>query len=104
LDAWLDSLSPPFSEYRLLAQSSRRYRALVAAGGWAPLPSTSLAEGDRGPAVATLRRRLAQEGYRLPATTDEAAFDPGLRTELLAFQQRHELPQTGRLDTETRAA
>jgi murein L,D-transpeptidase YcbB/YkuD len=105
LAAWLDSLPPPSPEYQALTFAARQYRAIVAAGGWSPLPArAALAEGDRGPGVVALRRRLAREGYRLPTTQDEELFDASVRSALSTFQRRHELPETGRLDAETRAA
>src|SRR5581483_11955760 len=67
LRAWLEALPPQHAEYARLRALLARYRAIAAAGGWPVLPEgPKLEVGAVGPAVATLRRRLAATGD-LPA-------------------------------------
>ena len=40
----------------------RRYSAIVARGGWQPLPDVKLQQGSNDPAVALLRERLLASG------------------------------------------
>lgn len=104
LEPWLRSLSPPYPAYRALESFAARYRALVAQGGWKPLPAGSLlGAGDRDPAVMALRARLALEGYAT-AGADPASFDRSLAAALATYQADRSLPVSGRLDAATRMA
>jgi murein L,D-transpeptidase YcbB/YkuD len=105
LRAWLAGLSPKGTDYRALQEAERRYRDIVAAGGWTPLPAGPvLAIGDRSPAAPALRTRLEREGYRLRPSVEPQLFDADVKAALTAFQRRHALPETGRLDVATRRA
>src|SRR5690606_3530296 len=83
-----------------LAEALARYERLVEAGGFAPVPDgPALAPGDRDPRVPVLRARLRATGdYEGVIGADPWLFDGSLRDALLAFQARHDLPQSGRLD------
>jgi murein L,D-transpeptidase YcbB/YkuD len=60
--AFLDGLVSPLAGYARLQDALRRYQALADAGGWSGLPpGPTLRPGDRDPAVAALRARLARE-------------------------------------------
>jgi murein L,D-transpeptidase YcbB/YkuD len=87
----LGLLAPPRGEYRRLREALVTLRTIAAAGGWPHVPEgAALREGDRGPRVAALRRRLAATG-ELPAggdTTGEV-FDAPLAVALGRFQERH---------------
>ncbi len=105
LTDWLASLSPPASAYRALTVVAKRYRQIVARGGWAKLPNSQvLGIGNRGVAVQALRRRLLAEDYNGGTGRDPSDFDAVLKDALVAFQRTHGLPRTGRLDAATRAA
>jgi hypothetical protein len=52
--------------------------------------------GSHGPNVLTLKRRLSELGYALPAV--DAGFGYGTYEAVLAFQKVHGLPRTGRVD------
>jgi len=105
LGPWLQSLAPANSQYRRLRDGERRYQAMVKAGGWAALPGKAkLREGDQDPQVATLRTRLAAEGYGAATATQPDRFDAALKTALIAFQAHHRLPKDGVLSPATRAA
>ena len=104
LAAWLASLSPTDPGYRGLQAAAASYRRLVATGGWRRLPAGKpIALGVTEPEVATLRERLALEGYSAPAA-DPQHFDPALATQLSRYQADRSLPPTGKLDPATRAA
>ena len=83
------------------------YQQLADADGWPELPAGPLLQaGQRDEQVALLRDRLRISGdfSGLPATADAWFFDIPLQQALQAFQQRHALPDSGRLDERTRAA
>jgi murein L,D-transpeptidase YcbB/YkuD len=75
------------------------YRDIAARGGWPSVPAlpagAKLALGASGPAVETLRRRLAVTGD-LPAGAAEGdTFDMAVEEGLRRFQLRHGLTTTG---------
>jgi murein L,D-transpeptidase YcbB/YkuD len=76
------------------AKASERYAAIVDAGGWPVVPN-ALSPGAKGPAVATLRRRLAVEGDIVGAEVNGAAWTPALTAAVKRFQFRNGLKQTG---------
>jgi murein L,D-transpeptidase YcbB/YkuD len=76
------------------AKASERYAAIVDAGGW-PVVSGDLKPGAKGPAVATLRRRLAIEGDIIGAEANGTAWTPALTAAVKRFQFRNGLKQTG---------
>jgi murein L,D-transpeptidase YcbB/YkuD len=104
LAPWLAALAPPFDGYKRLRAASARYRAIVAAGGWAPVADKLWRLGDADPGVAALRERLRLEGYAAAETPEAAVFDEGLGAAVSAFQQTHALAATGGLDKGTIAA
>ncbi len=76
------------------ALASERYLEIVRAGGWPIVPKgAALQEGSKGPAVATLRRRLAVTGDYQGSGGD--TFDGALTAAVKRFQFRHGLRQTG---------
>lgn len=84
--------------YAPLHAALRRYRDVAAAGGWPTVPEDLGATA----AVDALRQRLAASGDLETAGT--GAPDAALVEALRRFQQRHGLPETGRVDADTRAA
>jgi murein L,D-transpeptidase YcbB/YkuD len=77
------------------ALASERYLEIVRAGGWPSLPKgVTLKEGARGPAVATLKRRLAITGD-LEGDAGGDVFDGAVTAAVKRFQFRHGLRQTG---------
>jgi murein L,D-transpeptidase YcbB/YkuD len=89
----IGALPPVRDDYRRLRDALASLRATAAAGGW-PLvpPGPTLREGERGPRVQALRRRLAASG-ELPAGGDTGGdlFDAPLADALRHFQPRHGL-------------
>jgi L,D-transpeptidase YcbB len=101
----LSGLLPGHAYYAALRRDLARYQDL-ARTGWAGIPEGPVVGvGDSDESITTLRYRLAAEGLAPRGREGEAdSFDPPLAAALCGFQQRHSLPQTGRLDAATRAA
>lgn len=98
------SLAPPHPEYAALLEGLAGLRLQQELGPWPKLPRVvlPLAEEARGPAVASLRARLAR--------TDELddpggdLFDADLVAAVRHFQGRHGIEPTGVVDAATRRA
>lgn len=75
------------------SKASERYAQIVDLGGW-PTVGVSLRAGAKGPAVATLRRRLAAEDDTL-SDTRKQVWDNDLTAAVKRFQFRMGLKQTG---------
>jgi L,D-transpeptidase YcbB len=91
----LEQVRPRHAVYAGLVVALRQLRQAERAGGWEPV--TGLMRRDSaGPAVATLRRRLATSGD-LGAGVDTLSevFDRALEDAVRAFQQRHSLNADG---------
>ncbi len=101
----LDHLLPGHEYYAALRRDLARYEGF-AGRGWAVIPDGPVAgTGDFDGRVPALRYRLAAEGLAPQGKPErEDLFDAPLAAALCGFQQRHSLPQTGRLDAATRAA
>lgn len=109
----LDAMAPADPGYEALRARLAAFRALAASGGWqAPTPDVRvLRPGDRGPAVAEMRRRLIELGDAEAAApvkvaaagqasdshaaAAEALFDPALEEAVRRFQRRHGLNDDG---------
>jgi len=99
----LAALAPSHAAYDALRHGLSRYRALVAAGGWPRIgPGPTLALGDSGARVVTLRARLAASGDLAEAAGGicDAACEEAVR----GFQRRHGLEPDGLVGPETRVA
>ncbi len=75
------------------SKASEHYAHIVDLGGW-PVVGVSLKPGAKGPAVATLRRRLAAEDETLTDTRKQN-WDAELTAAVKRFQFRMGLKQTG---------
>ena len=83
-------------------QATERYRQIVAAGGWAAVPSArNLKLGSQGDLVVALRRRLAISGDLDPSAGTSPIFDSYVDAAVRHFQARHGLNQTGIVDQDT---
>ena len=102
--AYLAGLRPQSLDYTPLRAATERYFGYAVAGAWQPLTGTAvLGRKSKGPEVVALRARLAAEGYDAGAA-ESATFDEPLRKAVRQFQLLHQLPVSGRLDADTRAA
>jgi len=98
----LQSLLPTDPQYLLLVDALRRYRAIVAAGGWPLIPGTDELKIDkRDPRLPLLRRRLIAEGD-LDAAVDDGSVSR-VAEALRRFQARHGLDPDGRVGSRTLA-
>jgi murein L,D-transpeptidase YcbB/YkuD len=103
IQAALADLAPRQPEYQRLRRALARYRDFRSRGEWPRVPRGDLRAGQHGPGVHLLRRRLAASGD-LAADTSGDVFDRALERAVRAFQVRHGLESTGRVDAPTRAA
>lgn len=82
-----------------------KYKAIVKAGGWKPLPKGKLVRGSSGSAVGLLRARLTATGELEGSSSWTAEqFDYYLEKALMRFQASNGLAPTGIVDRRTRAA
>jgi L,D-transpeptidase YcbB len=106
----LRSLNPPYADYQRLTKALADYKAIMAKGGWNPVPpGPPLKPGDHGPRVAALRARLAASGdLAVPASSGQPApavdvYDGTVAAAVSHFQRRHGLEVTGKVDADTLA-
>ncbi len=107
LDKFLAGLPPRHSHYRTLKAALEDYRAIVAQGGWSPVPGgASLRPGDVSERIKAVRQRL--QGINPFLTTPDdavaATYDLPLEQTVLEFQQRHGLETDGIIGKKTVAA
>lgn len=77
------------------ALASERYLDIARSGGWPTVPKgLALKQGSKGPAVATLIRRLAMTGD-YDGTPGSDLFDDAVTAAVKRFQFRHGLRQNG---------
>src|SRR4051794_14090043 len=67
------------------ALAVERYQVIVEAGGWPGVPA-GLTPASKGAGVATLRRRLAIEGYLPVEASTSEEWGPDIDAALRAFQ------------------
>jgi murein L,D-transpeptidase YcbB/YkuD len=94
--------------YKGLKAELARLEAVVAAGGWAPIPGgKAIRPGATDPRLPLVRARLAATG-ELPreaaAAADSGAYDDALQAAVKLFQERHRLEADGAIDAATLAA
>jgi L,D-transpeptidase YcbB len=81
-----------------------RYQRIASKGGWPAIPGNRmLRPGDDDERVAVLRRRLRITGELGPGY-DDYAFDTGLESAVVRFQEHNGLRASGRVDQPTLAA
>jgi murein L,D-transpeptidase YcbB/YkuD len=102
-----DKVPPPISQYVLISSSTdqatgraiARYQKLVAAGGWARIPSgPSLKFGSSDKRVIALRRRLQMTGELSQGGKLSQGFDRGVHDAVIRFQTRHGLTPSGKVN------
>ncbi len=92
------STTPMLSTQTVAATETaiQQYRDLVAQGGWPSVPSSqTLKVGSKGPAVVTLRRRLAVTGDLAQDAGDSPIFDSFVQSAVKRFQARHGIGESG---------
>ncbi|HEY0647841.1 L,D-transpeptidase family protein [Phenylobacterium sp.] len=104
LDAWAKALPPSSSQYQALRAAYADYQKIQAAGGWPQLSdSGTLRAGAGGPAVASLRARLAVEDPAADAGAGDR-FDAALAEAVRRAQLRYGQHPTGEADADLRTA
>ena len=97
----LEKLRPKAKEYAELADALQDYREILKHGGWGTVPpGRALKQGDRGPRVAALRRRLHGTGD-FSSDKADGAFDRGVAGAVARFRVRHGLPADSVADQAT---
>lgn len=105
LAAAIASLPPQSPRFRALLAERARYARIVAAGGWAPMPSGAVLRPDaQDPRLPALRDRLIAEGYLPTSALTATRYDTRLQAAVVDFQRRHGLVDDGKISTETLAA
>lgn len=83
----------------------KAYEAILAKGGWAPVPeSQKLEAGMKDPAIAFLRARLAASGEYKGENDGSESFDLELEKGVKRFQAANGLTPTGVVDKRTAGA
>lgn len=103
--AAFETARPDLLRYRQLRQAYQRALHMLPED-WPIIPAgVSLKEGDLGPRVALLRKRLAAQGYvgDVPEGTDPFLFASDLTLAVRAFQQDHNLEADGVVGRKTLA-
>jgi murein L,D-transpeptidase YcbB/YkuD len=104
-NAWVTSLVPWHPQYQRLLPVLARYQRYAEGDGFETLEeSAELSVGSVGTGVASLRRRLRQEGFESAVRDDSAPFGNALRQDLRDFQYSRGLPVTGVMDSQTHSA
>ncbi|KQP51669.1 amidase [Methylobacterium sp. Leaf399] len=101
------SLTPILSPQTIASteQMVEKYREIVARGGWRPVTGADrLRIGSRGPAVGTLRQRLAVSGDLDQGQGGSNTYDSYVAAGVKRFQARHGLSQTGAMSMATQQA
>ncbi len=76
------------------------YQAIVAQGGWPPVPAVAMRPGSSGNEVVVLHRRLEISGDLVGRSVPDE-YDAALTEAVKKFQRRHALPPTGAIDAVT---
>ncbi|MCB1546746.1 MAG: L,D-transpeptidase family protein [Hyphomicrobiaceae bacterium] len=87
-----------------LKAAIKRYKAVVAAGGWRTIPNVQLRSGQTHAAVGLLRARLRLTADIKQDSSYADYFDHHLERAVKRFQARHGLSPTGVVDKRTIAA
>ncbi len=102
LEAWAGSLSPGDEAYAALARTRLHLSEVIGQGGWPRLSEGPvLRQGNIGPGVLALRRRLEAEGDAASGAPAPDRFDPDLRSALSDYQLRNDLDVDGVLGPAT---
>lgn len=96
LKSFFANWEPQSAEYRSLRTALRKYRAIVARGGWQPIGTGEvLKPGMRDERVTQIRDRLLATGEISQHSSDPELYDEGLAIAVQAFQKAHGLDADG---------
>ncbi len=97
----LTAHEPPFEQYGRLMKAYKRYQAIVADGGWQPLPESvvKLKKGASSPDVKLIKARLRAES--MWDGDDSESFDEALEKAITHYQHTHQIWEKGFMTKET---
>ena len=102
LEETMTGFIPPHPEYAQLKQLLISYRQIETEGGWPAITGKTLAKGNKGTRVASLKRRLYLTGELEQITPGhEDLFDTDLEKAVRLFQKTQNLKESGTANTET---
>ena len=106
LEQWIADQQPQHAEYVALQRALRELRSQEQQGEWPKVAARTFKTGMSGPAVVTLRERLAASGElpRATSVADPPTYDADLEAAVKVFQEHHGLKATGVADAATVAA
>lgn len=85
-----------------LANAVQKYKKIVSAGGWRPIPKgPSLKVGDMNRRVIALKRRLLASGDLHRSNGQAELFDESLESAVKRYQHRHGLTPSGKVNRRT---
>lgn len=88
-------LEPQHPQYRKLIAEFKRYKRIVADGGWEEVKRKNLRVGSSHPIVKDLKERLRAEGYFPESATIDENYDEALEKAVSDYQQTHQMPVKG---------
>jgi murein L,D-transpeptidase YcbB/YkuD len=99
----LAALGPQNPRYKWFQKALRKYRSIMAGGGWQTVTAGPVLEvGSTGPRVAELGQRLRITGDLTGSDAAEAQiFDGGLQAAVKHFQMRHGIDPDGKVGPRT---
>lgn len=100
--AFLRGLDPKWGNFSALVKAKQVVREWAKQPAWTDITITkTLKQGDIGPEIALLRKRLAATNELGAAAVDGETFDQSLVDVLIQFQQKHGLEPDGALGKTT---
>lgn len=91
----VSALEPQQPQYRLLIKEFKRYRQIVADGGWEKVSPKNLKVGSDDPVVKDLKVRLKAEGYFPESGSIDTRYDEDLKKAVTDYQTTHQMPVKG---------
>jgi L,D-transpeptidase YcbB len=90
-------LPPQNPQYAGLVAEHKRYRTIVANGGWKEITAPrTLNPGNRADVVRELKERLRIEGYYPESAPIDDHYDDALTQAIRTYQETHQMDVTGR--------
>jgi len=89
-------LEPQQPQYRPLIAEYKRYRKIVADGGWKEVKQAkNFKQGSKSSTASELKERLKAEGYFPADKPINDVFDADLKDAITAYQKTHQMAVTG---------
>lgn len=88
-------LEPQQPQYRKLISEFKRYKKIVADGGWKKVDRKNLRKGSTHSVVKDLKERLRAEGYYPDSAPIDENYDEALVEAVSTYQETHQMPIKG---------